>query len=421
MNIAIFGMGYVGFTAGCCLAHQGHTVIGIELNEEKVARINKGLAPIKEPKVQEMLAEALKRNAFRAQKEINDLTDTDLAIVCVGTPSTVDGSHNMSYTAQVSRQIADRLSHPRKSPLTVAYRSTFRPGTMTRLVWPIFQDALGEKADELVELIYNPEFLRESSAVYDYFNPPKVVVGTCDGQSSATANNLLDGINAPMFVTGYEEAELTKFIDNTWHALKVAYANEVGRICQRLGISASKVHEIFISDTKLNISTYYTRPGGAFGGSCLPKDLRALQFISREVGANTPLIESVFTSNEAHKTYQAEEIMRHAPPQARILMVGLAFKADTDDLRESPNVDIARKLLEFGYNLAVYDPTVKPEDLVGQNLGYAFTHLPRVRSLLVSREEAETEQWAIIVGSNRTIEDMSFASDCPVLRTYKCE
>lgn len=418
MKIAIFGLGYVGFTAACCLTREGHEVIGIDVSADKVAEINAGKPPIKEPKVAELLTEALGRNLIRAVVDIPDLGDVDLAIVCVGTPSYTDGSHNMGFVAEVTRQIAETVSPDRAQPLTVAYRSTFRPGTVRQLIEPIFHSYLGDRTARAVEIVYNPEFLREVSAVDDYFNPPKIVVGTADGNRSAVMDALHENLDAPVFYTAFEEAEITKFVDNTWHATKVAFANEVGRICHRMGVSAKTMHEIFVSDTKLNISSYYTRPGGAFGGSCLPKDVRALQHIAGEVGAHTHLIDSLLRTNDAHKTYQVHDIMARLPEGGRVLMAGLAFKAGTDDLRESPNVDIARRLLDGGYQLSVYDPAIEPADLRGQNLGYAFTHLPNVGSLLVDRATAETGPWDLVIGSNRIVSDLNLG-DAEVVRTYE--
>lgn len=418
MKVAIFGLGYVGFTAACCLAHEGHDVLGIDVNADKVREINSGRPPIKEPEVARLLSVALEKKRIRAATAISDLSEIDLAIVCVGTPSSTDGSHNMSFIAEVTRQIAETVSPGRARPLTVAYRSTFRPGTISQLIAPIFRSLLGDGADAAVEIVYNPEFLREASAVSDFFDPPKIVVGTRDGNPSAIMDALHEGLTAPVFYTGYDEAEITKFVDNTWHAAKVAFANEIGRVCHRMGISVKTVHEIFVSDTKLNISPYYTRPGGAFGGSCLPKDVRALQHISGEVGAHTHLVDSLLRSNEAHKTYQVDDIAAKLPRDGRVLIAGLSFKAGTDDLRESPNVDIARRLLQRGYRLSVYDPEIRPADLRGQNLGYAFTHLPNVGSLLIDKETAEAGPWDLVVASNRLVEDLSLG-DTDVLRIYE--
>ncbi|MEM1340676.1 MAG: nucleotide sugar dehydrogenase [Pseudomonadota bacterium] len=421
MKVVIFGLGYVGFTAACCIAEQGHEVIGIDVSQRKVDEINAGQAPIVEPKVAEMLAVGLKAGRISARTEIGDaLNGAELAIVCVGTPSASDGSHNMGYVADVSRQIARALSEQpaRATPLTVAYRSTFRPGTCEGLVMPIFESVLGRK--DAVEIVYNPEFLREGSAVQDYFEPPKIVLGTDGGKPNAAMEALHAGIEAPVFHVGYREAEITKFVDNTWHAVKVAFANEVGRTCLTLGISAEQVHEIFISDRKLNISPYYTRPGGAFGGSCLPKDVRALAHIGADTGVNLPLVDSLLRSNEAHKHRLFEYAIEDLQPGARILMVGLAFKAGTDDLRESPNVDLARKLLAAGYQLEIYDPAIAADMLVGANLGYAYSQLPELERLLVSQFKAESGGYARAIVNNATVKDLDLGKlECRDLGSLK--
>jgi GDP-mannose 6-dehydrogenase len=389
MRIAIYGLGYVGLTAAGCLTKQGHSVLGIDVNEDKIAQLNGGKSPITEPGLEELLATAVREGRLEAvQNADRRLAECDMAIVCVGTPSAPDGSHNMSYIAEVSRQIALGVDRDRAEPLTVVYRSTIRPGSVDTLIQPIFRSVLGD-AMTAVELVYNPEFLRESVAIKDFFAPPKIVVGTADGKPSARMDAMNEGLTAPVFYTGYREAEFTKFVDNTFHAVKVAFANEIGRICLQLGVSARQVHEIFVSDTKLNISPYYLRPGGPFGGSCLPKDVRALQFISADVGAHTHLIDSLLRSNDSHKQYLFSHCVRGLAPGAKVLMLGLAFKADSDDLRESPNIDLARKIVQAGYGLSVYDPSLEPSKLIGQNLGYAYAQLPSMSDLLVDKATVE--------------------------------
>lgn len=410
MRIAIFGLGYVGLTAAGCLTKLQHEVVGIDVSETKVKELNAGRAPIAEPGLDILIAEAVAAGRLRAYTEISDRLDTcDLAIVCVGTPSAPDGSHNMGYIAEVSRQIARSLGKPRSTPLTVVYRSTIRPGTIEELVLPIFNSVL-KTPDVFVELVYNPEFLRESIAIKDFFAPPKIVIGTADGNPSVMMEKLNSGIHAPTFYTRFREAEFTKFVDNTFHALKVSFANEIGRVCLQLGISATKVHEIFVSDTKLNVSPYYLRPGGAFGGSCLPKDVRALQYIASDIGITIPVIDNVIRSNEAHKHYLFLHATEGLPKGATVLMVGLAFKADSDDLRESPNLDLARKLLQAGYKLSIWDDTLEPAKLVGQNLGYGFTHLPGMETLLVSRDEAESQTFDRVIDTNGRASGLKFGT-----------
>ena len=408
MKIAIFGLGYVGCTAAGCITKQGHSVVGIDVSEAKVAAINAGRSPVREPGLEDLIADARAKGLLSATREIGtELADCDVAIICVGTPSGVDGAHNMSFIAQVTRSIAAALEPGRDKPLTVAYRSTMRPGSMENIILPIFRGRFGDATDQMIELVYNPEFLREATAIADYFAPPKIVVGTFGSRPSAAMDRLNEGIEAPVFLVGIREAEITKFVDNTGHAVKVAFANEVGRVCQNLDISAKQVHEIFVTDTKLNISPYYTRPGGAFGGSCLPKDVRALQHIAADIGANTHLVDSLLRSNEAHKHHQFVKATEHLEPGAKVLLVGLAFKADTDDLRESPAVDMARKLLDAGYALDIYDPGLNPEQLVGQNLGYAFAFLPSIENLLVDKQAAESRDYAVVLATNRLIDSLN--------------
>lgn len=401
MHILIYGLGYVGLTAAGCLTKEGHTVIGIDVNEDKIRELNRGECPISEPGLGDLLADAVAKGRLRSTQAAGDELDkADLALVCVGTPSAPDGAHNMSYIAEVSRQIAVGLSRKRAKPLTVVYRSTMRPGSTQELILPIFKSVLGEDTDRLVEIVYNPEFLREATAIRDYFAPPKIVIGMAGEGRSANMDLMYKDIEAPTFYTGYREAEITKFVDNTWHAVKVSFANEIGRVCTMLDVDATAVHNIFVSDTKLNISAYYMRPGGAFGGSCLPKDVRALQHLASDIGANATMIDSVLRSNAAHKHFIYELCTRDLAENSRVLVVGLAFKRDSDDLRESPNVDLTGKLLRAGHRVSVYDDAINPSKLIGQNLGYAYAHLPNISSLLMSKAQAEAEEFDLVVDAN---------------------
>lgn len=415
MKVVVFGLGYVGFTASCCISSEGHEVVGVDVHDAKIADVNNGIPPFEEPGLAELMQKGREVGQLSATKDAGvALQNADLAIVCVGTPSGPDGSHDMRYIVEVTRQIANVLRDQNFDKITVAYRSTMRPGSIRKLILPIFEKALGLETLNKVELVYNPEFLREAQAINDYFHPSKIVIGTADGKPSATMEQLHANIEAPEFVTGFEEAEITKFVDNSWHAVKVAFANEIGRTCQTLGISASKVHEIFVSDTKLNISPYYTRPGGAFGGSCLPKDVRALQYIASDVGANLHLIDSLIRTNESHKNHQFRVVTEALGEGKTVLMAGLAFKAGTDDLRESPNVDLARKLLNEGIALRIYDPALDPAKLRGQNLGYAYSNLPTIDQLLISKEEAEAADWDLLIANNATSKQLNVTAAATV-------
>lgn len=403
MKIAIFGLGYVGFTAACCIASEGHGVVGIDVSEAKVAGIMGGRSPITEPLVDDMLAKGLADGLITATTDVAAaLADCDMAMVCVGTPSGPDGGHDMRYIADVSRQIAAAVDTSRAAPLTVVFRSTIRPGTMDELVRPIFESRLGADTAKAIELVYNPEFLREATAVADYFAPPKIVIGTVDGGRSHNMDRLYANIAAPRFYVRFREAEATKFVDNTWHAVKVAFGNEIGRVCMGMGINAKDVYDIFVSDTKLNISAHYLRPGSPFGGSCLPKDVRALQRIAAECGANTHLIDSLLRSNDAHKHRMFARASEGLEPGAKLLLAGLAFKADTDDLRESPNVDLARMLIQADYNVCIYDPAIDAGKLVGANLGYIYARIPQIESILLTREQAEQTAFDRVIVCNGT-------------------
>lgn len=404
MKIVIVGLGYVGVTAAACISRQGHSVVGVDTNEQKVESINSGRAPITEPMVDEMIASAVHAGQLAASTHLPSLHDTDMVIVCVGTPSASDGSHNMGFIAESARQIAASVvtRNSGKDPIAVTFRSTFRPGTMESLIGPIFAEALGDSYADRVELIYNPEFLRESTAVSDYFAPPKIVIGTRNGELSQVMAELNSGIEAPTFYVPFREAEVTKFIDNTWHAVKVAFANEIGRVCSAHEVDADLAHAIFVSDTKLNISPYYTRPGGAFGGSCLPKDVRAMQFISRSAGVRTELIDSLLQSNDSHKAFQLDRVLSRVGGDSRILVAGLAFKAGTDDMRESPNVDLVSELLRRGHVVNVFDPEIQTSSLVGQNLGYVLTAIPNLREILVDGDTASRRDYDLVVINNAT-------------------
>lgn len=407
MKIAVYGLGYVGLTGAVCLASEGHEVVGVDVSEDKVRGVNGGSSPIKEPGLDKLLGAALAAGRLRCTTDpVEPIRSCDMAIVCVGTPSAPDGALNMRDIAEVTRQIANGVrALDRKTRLTVVYRSTVRPGTIEGLIMPIFRSALAGALD-IVEVAYNPEFLREATAVHDFFHPPKIVVGTHDGSACARVEEMNRNLDAPTFTVGFRESEFTKFVDNSFHALKVAYANEIGRLCVNLGIDAKVVHKIFISDTKLNISAYYLRPGGPFGGSCLPKDVRALQHISNDTGANTHIVDALMRSNDAHKHFLFTRAIRGLPAGARVLMLGLAFKSDTDDLRESPNIDLARKLIQGGFAISIYDPSLNPERLIGQNLGYAYSHLPKLTDLLVGRDVVEGDAFDLVIDTNGLSRDI---------------
>jgi GDP-mannose 6-dehydrogenase len=392
---------------------------GVDINPQKVAAVNAGWSPIVEPQVHGLLQEALASKRLSAVEGISDgLRDVDLALICVGTPSDTEGRQDLGYVTAASQEIAHAVqgANRRDRPITVACRSTVRPGTMEGAIEPGMRSILGDERINEISLAYYPEFLREGSAVDDFFDPPKVVIGTQDGAPNSTLTALASKPSARVFHMTYQEAELTKLMDNSWHALKVTFANEIGRLCLELGVSAASMHELFVADTKLNISAAYTRPGGAFGGSCLPKDLRALAKLGVDNGIAMPVVRSIMESNEAHKLRMfayAIDGLRHG---ASVLLAGLAFKPGTDDLRESQNVDLARRLLRAGYALEIYDPAVRFTSLVGRNLSCATTTLPDVQQSLVTREWAERSLYDRVIAASHVVDDLNLPSNQDVRR-----
>lgn len=378
MKVAVFGVGYVGFTSCCCLAESGHTVIGVDVDSNKVRAINEAEAPFFEPGLAELHSRALQNELLSATTDVPEaLHEADIALVCVGTPSAPDGSHNMQFITGVTRSIARALASnsdaTRSEPLTLVFRSTVKPGTMRVLISDILSESLGENWRKQIELVFNPEFLREGMAIKDYYEPSRIIIGTEDAGVSEKLSELYKDLNCPTFVTPFEEAEIIKFVDNTWHATKVAFANEIGRLTTTLGISSNIVHSLFTADHKLNLSAYYTRPGGAFGGSCLPKDTRAILNMAKKNGVDMPVIGGLLESNALHEKFICDYACAMVEQGSQILINGVAFKAGTDDVRESPNLRLVAALLEAGMKVTVYDPNVDPKLLTGNNFSELAT------------------------------------------------
>ncbi|WP_024512547.1 nucleotide sugar dehydrogenase [Bradyrhizobium sp. ARR65] len=387
MRIVVCGLGYVGVTVAACMLRKGATVIGVDVNPQKVEIANEGHSPVKESGVDETFSRARAENRLTAATTLGSaLADADVVVACVGTPSREDGSLELSYVSSVSEEIgtAVRQRSAKCRPLLCVFRSTMLPGTMETVVMPKLSAAAGEPAGQRYEPVYNPEFMRESTAITDYFNPPKIVVGERFPGAAQDLHGMYDGIDAPVFKVPFAVAEMAKYVDNYFHALKVSFANEIARLALTSAINPRDVIRIFLSDTKLNVSPYYLRPGNAFGGSCLPKDVRALSAFGKKHGLEVPLLQNVIASNTAHKSFIARLVLAHAPRGARILQMGLTFKPDTDDLRESPLVELAATLLERGYDLCLFEPDLKPEQLIGANLAFANAHLARLPELLVA-------------------------------------
>ena len=319
-------------------------------------------------------------------------------MICVGTPSRTDGKLDMTHLLEVTRQLGAQFEDRGvAAPLLLIFRSTMAPGTMQRLVLPTLEAAAGEAPGRLYEVAFNPEFLRESTAVKDYYAPPKIVIGERHPGASGRLLGIYDKLDAPFFESGFAEAEMVKFVDNSFHALKVAFANEIGRIALAKGIDPQAVADMFLADTKLNISPAYLRPGGPFGGSCLPKDLGAMLAVAREAGVQVPVLGGAKESNAVHAAWLAQAVQARLAPPGPILLMGLSFKTDTDDLRNSPLLELAEALLDAGYDLRVFDPDLDPDRLVGVNFALAAEHQEVLRSCLTRDLATATAGAGLIV------------------------
>ena len=418
MKIVVFGLGYVGATATACLLRDGHTVIGIDVSTDKAAMIESGVSPVSEPGLDELLAAGRDAGRLSATTDIGrHLDDADIAMVCVGTPSLPSGGLDLTQVSVVSAELAAALKtrDADREPLIIAYRSTMYPGAMEDIVLPALIEAAGEAPGTRFEAVLNPEFLRESTAIQDYYAPSRVVVGEREPGVTRRMLGVYDHIDAPFFELPYRTAEMVKLSDNGFHALKVVFANEIGRLALEFDVDPEPLIDVFLSDTKLNISPYYLRPGGAFGGSCLPKDVRAISALAGIRGVELPVMSNVINSNEAHKRYLADRVMRHLEPGGSVLLIGLTFKAETDDLRESPLIDLAEALVGKGYDLKIYDPDLKNRELVGANLAYVQQRLPHLSRLLVEDVDAAGDVSLVVVGKGVGIDRDSLGKQVPVV------
>lgn len=385
MRIAVFGMGYVGCVTGACLAKMGHDVCGVDISQAKVQMINQGHAPLRELAVERLVSRMVRAGKFRATQEPAEAVDrAEISIVCVGTPSKKNGGACLDHVLRAVDEIGTCL-RGRKSLHTVAVRSTVPPGTTEQLVIPVIEQSSRQKVGGRVHVCFQPEFLREGSSVEDFFHPPRTIIGIHDPRGASNFVKLWEPIKAPLYLTSLKVAEMVKYADNAFHALKVSFANEIGAISKMLGIDGREVMGIFAEDKKLNISPLYLRPGFAFGGPCLPKDLRALAKLGEHGGVATPLITGVLKSNLSHLNRARDLIL--ATGRGPVGVLGLVFKSDTDDLRESPACQLVRRLIEAGRQVRVYDPQVNLERLIGANRAYVEEELPELPGLLTSSLE----------------------------------
>ena len=395
MKIAVFGLGYVGVVSAACLVRDGHDVIGVDPNAVKVGFVRQGKSPIVEPGLEELIASAVAAGRLLAGSDpAAAVAQCQLLMVCVGTPGQANGSLDLSHVRRVVQQIGEQLAAVGTYKVVVI-RSTLLPGSMQSVVIPILEESSGGKAGKDFGVCINPEFLREGSAIYDYDHPPKTVIGASDQRAAGMVRELYAALSAPLILTDLHTAEMVKYIDNSWHALKVTFANEVGRLCKAMGIDARLAMRLFCMDAKLNISSAYLRPGFAFGGSCLPKDVRALTYQGRLLDVDTPVLSSILASNQLHIAHALAMI--RATGRRRIGLLGLSFKEGTDDLRESPIVTLAEQLIGKGYELAVYDQNVRLSSLLGANREYILNHIPHIGRLMVDRPEQLLEHAEVVV------------------------
>jgi GDP-mannose 6-dehydrogenase len=382
LRISVFGLGYVGSVTVACLAQAGHHVIGVDVNSFKVETLQSGRSPITEPGTNQLVAEACAAGRLRATTDAHQaIHESDISFVCVSTPSQRTGKLDLNHVMGVAQEIGTAL-RDKPGTHTVVLRSTVLPGTTEASFIPALENASGRRADHDFTVCYNPEFMREGSAVADFSHPPYTILGARKPADVAQISELYKHLPSRMYVTSIPVAEMTKYASNAFHAVKVAFANEIGTLCKHLGVETNLVKEIFTSDTKLNVSPAYLSPGFAFGGSCLPKDLRALTYQAKALDLHVPLLESVLRSNQEHLNRAMEAIV--GTGKKKIGMLGLSFKAGTDDLRESPQVELIKRLLGEGYQVRVWDPEVSLGRLVGSNRAYIEEVIPHVGSLLLT-------------------------------------
>jgi len=405
MRISIFGMGYVGAVCAACMAQRGHTIIGVDVSQEKVAMVNAGKSPIVEPGLDELLAAGKAAGRISATTNYMDaIYNSDITFIAVPTPSLKNGDLSLDYIEAVSREIGYAL-RDKKERHTVIVRSTVLPGTVLKVVKPILEDCSQKKAGVDFGLGINPEFLRESTAIRDYDEPPMTVVGAFDDETARVMAQLYSDLSAPFICKPIEIAEMIKYTCNVWHATKVAFANEIGSIAKAVGVDGREVMDVVCQDHKLNLSRYYMKPGFAFGGSCLPKDVRALNYRAGKLDVKTPLISSIMPSNE-NQVRRAFDIIEGLGKR-NIGMLGLSFKAETDDLRESPLVELAEMLIGKGYKLSIFDRNVSFASVHGANKDYIHGKIPHVSSLLTQDEHQLMAESDVLVLGNQ---DKSFLS-----------
>ena len=410
MNISIFGLGYVGCVGAACLAKLGHSVIGVDVNENKVRLINEGKPTIIEEGISELCMEAHDKGLLSATTVAAEaVAKTDISFIVVGTPSSKEGHLNLNYIYTVAGRIGRALKD-KNSFHIVAIRSTVLPGTNEK-VGQIIEEESGKKRGVDFTVVSNPEFLREGTSVHDYFNPPLTLIGTDSEYAEQQFRELYKDIPGEFISTDIKVAEMMKYVNNTYHALKIVFGNEVGNICKGLDIDSHKVMEIFCKDKQLNISSYYFKPGFAYGGSCLPKDMKALKTLAHDLYVDVPVIDSIYQSNEIQKKNAVEAIMNKGKRKVGIL--GLSFKAGTDDLRCSPIVDVVEQLLGKGFIVNIYDKNVKISELTGTNKDFIMAKIPHLQHFVSDDIDMVCRESDVLVVTNKEKEFADILSKYP--------
>jgi GDP-mannose 6-dehydrogenase len=396
MKITVFGLGYVGSVVSACLGQDGHDVTGIDLDVNKVRCINNSRSPIVEPQLQEAIATAVRAGRLRALTSVEDIGD--MSFVSVGTPSNENGSFGISQILRVAEQIGTMLASLEHFHV-INIRSTVLPGTVEEKIIPLLEACSGKKVGQGFGVCVNPEFMRETTAVHDYYHPPLTVIGATDLRSGDLVASLYERIDAPVERCSLRSAEMMKYACNSFHALKITFANEIGNFCKALGIDSHEVMEIFCKDTKLNLSPYYLKPGFAFGGSCLPKDLRALLYESKIKDIEIPMLNAVLSSNRLQVERAVSQVRKTG--KNKIGVLGLSFKAGTDDLRESPIVSLIENLIGKGYSVSIYDEEVSLARIHGANKRYIEHSIPHISSLLKDRIDEVLNNSEVLVVAKR--------------------
>ncbi|HKP48066.1 MAG TPA: UDP-glucose/GDP-mannose dehydrogenase family protein [Pyrinomonadaceae bacterium] len=407
MNISVFGIGYVGCVSAACFAKAGHNVIGVDLNATKVGIINSGKSPIVENGLEELIGQMVTAGRLRAVTcPCDAIRETEMSLVCVGTPSNSNGSLDLRHVKKVCEEIGAAMK-AKADRHTVVIRSTMLPGTIETVVIPTLEEFSGKKSNQDFGVCINPEFLREGSSLKDFYAPPFTLIGADDDTTAMLVRELYESVDAPLFVTSLKTAEMVKYACNCFHALKVSFANEIGNICKAAGIDSHEVMNVFTQDKKLNLSPYYLTPGFAFGGSCLPKDLRAINYKAKQLDVEAPVLAAILPSNRLQIERAVEMVL--ATGKKRVGILGFSFKAGTDDLRESPMVTLIETLIGKGLRLAIYDKDVSLAKLFGANKEYIEREIPHISQLMRSSvAEVMSEADVLVIGKKsqefRTIE-----------------